>query len=151
MYLINIVNPKTLAFLAGVVAAILVAYFYGSSQDNYLVLVLVVIGSFLFWSWISYIFLSLFLWIKSEIFLMGRFPKIKLKFSPLQLSYLLARGIGFIFPFAFFVGDKSWAVLIDPEIWAIVPLSVFLSVVFITLPLWFFIKSSRDKIISPSS
>ena len=100
----------------------------------------------MFWTWVVSKAISFLVWLHGEIILMGRWPRVTWQPTPFKVASLIARVVGVAAPFAAGVSNEGWTALTDPEYWALVPLTLAVSVIFVTIPLWIAIKTCSGRL-----
>jgi hypothetical protein len=146
----QIINRRTITFFLGLIGAIATNIYYAARQPDNLMIVLVFIGCWLFWAWIASLVIGFIDWLQTEIFLMGRPPRISPP-STFGAAKTFARIIGLVIPFAFFYPHEGNAVLLNPEHWALVPFTVYICLGIVAIPLWLAIKYGASKLKGASS
>lgn len=142
----SLITARNASLVVAVVAGVITTLNYSKAQPSISIVTLVFLGCALFWFLLSSTVLSFFLWLHSEFVLMGRWPRIQWQPTAFKSSMLIARVVGWAAPFAFYYPQEGWGVLANPERWAIVPLSLGLSIVVIAIPLWLLLKIGGSKL-----
>ena len=142
----SLITARNASLVIAVVAAVITSMDYSRTQPALPIIALVFLGCAAFWFLLSSAILSFFLWLHSELVLMGRRPQLKWQPSAFKSSMLIARLIGWTAPFAIYYPQEGWAVFTNPEHWAIVPLSLGLAIVIIAIPLWLAVKVIGSKL-----
>ena len=141
-----LVNPRVIALIIGLLVALFALRGYPEVQPNPVVLVLVGIGSWLFWGWIASLGVSLVQWRRSETMLMGRLRRIYWQASPFNVAKLAAKIVGVAIPFVAYSGQEGWSALTNPEHWALVPVTLGVCLTIVTVPLWRALKYGAKRV-----
>lgn len=142
-------SVRTLSLALGFIAAIVTSVEYAATQPRPLIVGLVFLGCVLFWFLIISWILSLLTWLQSELVLMGRWPRVQWRPTAFKSATLVARLIGLAAPFAVALPQEGYRVLLNPERWALVPVTYYASLALIAVPLWIVIKIGASRLRGP--
>lgn len=146
----RIINKRNASFFLGLIGAIATIQNYATHQSALWAIILVFIGCWLFWTWIASLVISILDWLQTEILLMGRAPRIQ-AMSTFDVAKWTARIIGLAIPFAFSYPQEGTAALLNPERWALVPITMYVCLGLVAIPIWLALKYGASKLMGTES
>ncbi len=139
------ITTRNVSILLGLIGSTLTVLNYAPSQPSLPVVALVFVGCVLFWAWLASLAIAFALWLQSEVILMGRWPRVQWRPTLFNVCKLVAKLIGVAIPFVVFRAE-GWAVLANPEHWALMPVTLGICMGVVAIPLWIAIKVGSSKL-----